>query len=230
MKQKVYHDNTSRARNFDIGDAVYARNYSTGPKWLSGRVQKRTGPVSVLVKLSNGQIWRQHHDQLRSALNCDTPVDSNICTDSPLQEFGPSITEPSPPIVKDTPETEASEASGITASSEQKPSDSPKGYLRRIRKPVDRFEPQLQCILFFKGGDVLVISIPLHIKLLCHFRIVVYLCMFMRMYSQSSHSQSCVHSHLVSCNNILFYLLSRHDTCVMGFVIQQCQEVLRSSQ
>ena len=67
MKQKMHHDNTSRAQNFDIGDAVYARN--TGPKWLSDRVQKRTGPVSVLVKLSNGQIWHRHHDQLRSTLN-----------------------------------------------------------------------------------------------------------------------------------------------------------------
>ena len=143
MKQKVYHDNTSRARTFDIGDAVYVRNYSTGPKWLSGRVQRRTGPVSVLVKLSNGQIWRRHHDQLRSALNWDTPVDSNISTDSPLQEFGPSVTELSPPIVEDTPAIEASAASGTTASSEEKPSDSPKCYPKRIRRPVDRFEPPM---------------------------------------------------------------------------------------
>ena len=36
---------------------------------------ERTGRANFLMTytVSNGQIWRRHHDQLRSALNCDTP-------------------------------------------------------------------------------------------------------------------------------------------------------------
>ena len=40
----------------------------------------------------------------------------------------------------------------------------------------------------------------MHVKLLCHFRIMMYLCMVVRVYSQSSHSQSFC-AYLVSCNN-----------------------------
>ena len=50
---------------FKEGDKVWVRNYSNGPKWLSGRVTGCTGPVSYEVQIeSKGQIVRRHVDQM----------------------------------------------------------------------------------------------------------------------------------------------------------------------
>lgn len=66
MKQKENHDKTARLRRFSPGDAVYARNYGLGPKWVPATVESPTGPVSYTVVLGNGQHMRRHVDQVRA--------------------------------------------------------------------------------------------------------------------------------------------------------------------
>ena len=66
VKQKSYADRSARAREFHVGDPVFARNYAKGKTWLPGTVLGVDGPVSFVVRLSDGRVWRRHCEQLRS--------------------------------------------------------------------------------------------------------------------------------------------------------------------
>ena len=50
-----------------------AKNYRAGPGWLPGTVIERNGPLSYLIKVNGGQLWRRHIDQLREV--DDTPAE-----------------------------------------------------------------------------------------------------------------------------------------------------------
>ena len=58
----------SRARLhlFRKGEEVYARNFGRGQMWLQGRVVKHTSSVSCLIRGTDGQLFRQHQDHMRS--------------------------------------------------------------------------------------------------------------------------------------------------------------------
>ena len=43
-----------------------ARNYRDGPKWMVGVVVERKGPLSYVVQVNHGMLWRRHVDQLRN--------------------------------------------------------------------------------------------------------------------------------------------------------------------
>lgn len=64
QSQKEQHDKQAKFRYFEVGDAVYTRNFGYGPKWVQGEITEITGPVSYRVSLENSQ--RQHVDQLFS--------------------------------------------------------------------------------------------------------------------------------------------------------------------
>ena len=77
LNQKLTHDKSSVSRDFQEGEEVYARNFSThGSRWLSGHITKLPGPVSVEVKLEDGSKARQHFDQIRKKPVSPSPVDS----------------------------------------------------------------------------------------------------------------------------------------------------------
>ena len=64
--QKCYHDSRSKPRHFYVGDNVYTKNFSNyGDYWLEGVIVKVCGPVSYMVKLTDGRIIRRHLDHLR---------------------------------------------------------------------------------------------------------------------------------------------------------------------
>ncbi len=66
QRQKEAHDRTASHRDFVEGDAVYARNFGRGEKWVPGRIVKRTGPLSFTIQLEQGHVvWRRHQDQIR---------------------------------------------------------------------------------------------------------------------------------------------------------------------
>ena len=64
-KQKIGDDRHSKSRTLEVGDAVYVRNFGTGPKWLAGELLERRGPVSFTVWLEDGRLLRRHVDHLR---------------------------------------------------------------------------------------------------------------------------------------------------------------------
>ena len=51
-------------RQFKVGEKLYAKNFH-GPKWITGRIVKVTGPVSYQIETDEGLVLRRHVDQLR---------------------------------------------------------------------------------------------------------------------------------------------------------------------
>ena len=65
-RQKATHDSHARCRNFELGDAVYVRNYASGNQWLPGKVVKKLGSTMYAVLLDlEGRSVREHTDQMR---------------------------------------------------------------------------------------------------------------------------------------------------------------------
>ena len=64
-QQKFYHDQHSAGRELFIGQRVMVRNLRAGDKWVPGTIMERTGPLSYLVQVAGGQMWKRHIDQLR---------------------------------------------------------------------------------------------------------------------------------------------------------------------
>ena len=63
--QKEPHDYHAKDCDFREGDNVLTKNFSSGEPWLCGTIHKKVGPVSFIVKLSDGRIVNRHLDQLR---------------------------------------------------------------------------------------------------------------------------------------------------------------------
>ena len=49
QKQKEHHDIKGRSRNQNVGENVFVRNYHRGSRWLPGRIERQTGPISFRV-------------------------------------------------------------------------------------------------------------------------------------------------------------------------------------
>ena len=41
-----------------------ARNFSKGPKWIPGTITQLNGARSVLIRTTEGQVWKRHVDHL----------------------------------------------------------------------------------------------------------------------------------------------------------------------
>ncbi|KAH8355762.1 hypothetical protein KR084_002799 [Drosophila pseudotakahashii] len=53
-------------KTFVTGSPVWVRNYSSGRKWIEGRVSEQTGPISYTVDLDDSRVVRRHLDQLQA--------------------------------------------------------------------------------------------------------------------------------------------------------------------
>lgn len=61
-QQKEQHDAHACERKLGIGQAVMARALSGSTRWLSGVVTQQIGPLTYLIQLSGGTVWRRHID------------------------------------------------------------------------------------------------------------------------------------------------------------------------
>ena len=130
LQQKAKHDATAKFRSFRVGDAVFVRNYSTGNKWLPGRISSSTGPVSFSVQLEDGRERRCHVDQLKRRAVDDTPDMSEMVLDDTI------------PLLPSTEPTENSGAQNAgPAQNIQQPQPIVRTYPRRQRKPREWFDP-----------------------------------------------------------------------------------------
>ena len=106
--QKRFHDNPStKTREFSPGQKVLVENLrSTTPKWITGKIITKTGPLSYKVEI-DGVVHRRHVDQMlpsKAVMISDksneedvflpTPVDHNPTTPKPAPE---QITRRNPP-------------------------------------------------------------------------------------------------------------------------------------
>ena len=121
--QKMAHDKKAKARELTVGQEVMARNYRDGDKWLPGVVVERKGPLSYVVQMKSGVLWRRHIDQLSELSNS-----ANDSDDLAEPGFEPEETNSDP-----VPETEQN-----GAPPEEPPeteADSVRRYPSRIRNP-----------------------------------------------------------------------------------------------
>ena len=65
--QKAYHDVHSRVRDFFLGQRVLAHNFREGPRWISGVIAEKRGPLTYLVQMRDDVLWKRHFDQIINA-------------------------------------------------------------------------------------------------------------------------------------------------------------------
>ena len=95
-KQQQYHDDSKLLRTFDVGDNVYAEDFrARGSRWIPGIVKKRTGPISYIIELHDGHLFRRHVDNVRKRVADTESQDSTDTTivDSTLTSDNVEITD-----------------------------------------------------------------------------------------------------------------------------------------
>ena len=60
--QKLNQDRHANQRECHVGDNVMAQNCRDGHKWMVGLVVERKGPLSYVVQMDHGMLWRRHID------------------------------------------------------------------------------------------------------------------------------------------------------------------------
>jgi len=130
--------------NFQEGEAVYVRNYSSGPTWLSGKIVKLTGPVSVEVELEDGLKVRSHFDQLRCRPSTTTGLPERV----PLTDH-PVVTDESDDyLFMSVPSPDQ----GVSTDNNSEPGSSPSELVLPRRNPHVTVGPQTD--LDFKEEEV----------------------------------------------------------------------------
>ena len=116
-KQKVYHDRHSCRRELRVGQSVWAKNFREGSPWVRAVISDKTGPVSYLVKLQNGDFWRRHVDHLREGSeqppmeeSAETIEDFPISHDESTES--PAVCSPELPSTSDSNEISVPLATG----------------------------------------------------------------------------------------------------------------------
>ncbi|XP_013163468.1 PREDICTED: uncharacterized protein K02A2.6-like [Papilio xuthus] len=65
VQDKQIRNSSGLARNFNVGDKILSRNYSTNSqKWVEGKILQQTGPVSYKIINNDGGVHRRHTDQI----------------------------------------------------------------------------------------------------------------------------------------------------------------------
>lgn len=101
VKHKWYHDQRAKERHLSVGGNVYTKNFSSGPTWIPGAVQKRTGPLSCTIAVRNGQVVSRHIDQVRNR-HVVSPAGTAVLLETTLQDVDKlPLPEPLSPVPSD---------------------------------------------------------------------------------------------------------------------------------
>ena len=76
----------SPTRKLDVGQAVVARYYSGGNKWVPGIITVHSGLLSYEVRVATNTVWQRHIDQLR-----ESAITVNPNTDDPVPQPNPAV-------------------------------------------------------------------------------------------------------------------------------------------
>ena len=130
-RQKYYHDRKSKQREFEIDQTVLVENPGKDPKWLTGIILERLGPITYKVKVGE-YIWKRHIDQmLRSEVETQ---DRNDNLD--IEAF-----EAMSSTFTDSPQTRAPVINERYSGSRHPPEPR---YSQRTRHPPIRLDPSFQ--------------------------------------------------------------------------------------
>ena len=76
--QKQHHDAHAKERSLEVRTAVMAKDFRDPMVWKPGVVLEKRAPLSYLVKLRSGSIWRRHIDHLRELTGGLPTVDGDV--------------------------------------------------------------------------------------------------------------------------------------------------------
>ena len=147
--QKQYNDRTRRSREFSVDDAVMARNFHEGDKWMMGKIVDKLGPVSYLVQCDDGSMRRRHVDHIQDKSVSPKPTN----TETPSNSHSPVLDDTSSDVflndsATDTPHTVQCDAISSDLITEQNvtepnfetlPVPPTTWYPHRITKPPDHY-------------------------------------------------------------------------------------------
>ena len=94
-RQKEYHDQHSKTRQFSTGQLVMIRNFLSKQKWMSGTIKSQQGPVSYTIELKDGRVMRRHVDHIRLRSPSTKPIGDTPPQET-TQEFDYPELPPSP--------------------------------------------------------------------------------------------------------------------------------------
>jgi len=83
----MMYDVHCKDRQFCTGDSVFVKNFGRGLEWLPGVVDLIKGPVTYVVKLTDGRVVKRHVDHIRIR----TSEQSSVTHDD--LSFGPTNDE-----------------------------------------------------------------------------------------------------------------------------------------
>lgn len=91
---------------------MYTKNFSSGPTWILGAVQKKTGPLSCTIALGNGQVVSRHIDQMRNR-HVVSPAGTAVLLETTFQDVDKlPLPEPLSPVPSD--DSVVQQTSGLT--------------------------------------------------------------------------------------------------------------------
>ena len=129
--QILQHDKHSKERTFTEGQHVMVRNLRPlGPKRIPGTILKQTGPLSFIVQVEHGLVWKRHVDHIHhsapqlSSPPSSIPISTYDCEDNPF--ISPSSLDNETPHTNDNQE-------------QTHPPTELRAYPSRNRHPPDRF-------------------------------------------------------------------------------------------
>ena len=67
-QQKNTHNTTAHNRSFSVAQSLLVRNFAAGEQWIPGHIIEPVGPVSFIVELEDGRIFKRHQDHIRNCL------------------------------------------------------------------------------------------------------------------------------------------------------------------
>ena len=149
--QQSYANSRSRNRSFSVGEPVYMRNFSNGPRWIPGTICLPVGDVSYDVVLDDGRCFRRHLDHIRERFN-SMPIDLPVRSNSDLSTT-PSISPDRPDSSTDRPLDSSTDRPFDSSSdhttvdttpqdvSDSQPSPVVHRYPSRIRQPTTFYSP-----------------------------------------------------------------------------------------
>ena len=70
---KQQHDNHCKPCFLQVHQSALAHNFHRSPSWVPATIMKELGPVSFMVQMSSGLLWKRHLYHIRARVENSTP-------------------------------------------------------------------------------------------------------------------------------------------------------------
>ena len=77
----------SRIGTFSVGEKVFVRNFSSGPRWIPTTVNGQEGDVNYRCSTGDGIEVRRHYDQMRPRILEKLRAEDNLDVDSSCDDL-----------------------------------------------------------------------------------------------------------------------------------------------